>query len=134
MKLLKLRVTNERICALIDGIMICKIWNDSENVFTKYTIFRVGICFTEFRKIFRQTIVRDKRSRYSVGPFLNFTTCLTRLFRLCTNFLYNQYYFLSSSKFSKLLFVLIVTIFTFLYGGIVHFYSTTCYFYITLFQ
>lgn len=89
MKLLRLKVTNERICALIDGIMICKIWNDSEDVFTRYTIFRAGVCFTEIRKIFRLTIVRDKRSRYSVGPFLNFITRFTRLFRLYTNFLYN---------------------------------------------
>lgn len=50
MKLLRLRVTDERICALIDDIMICKIWNDFENVFTRYTIFRAGICFTEIRK------------------------------------------------------------------------------------
>lgn len=34
MKLLRFRVIDERIRALIDSIMICKIWNNSENVFT----------------------------------------------------------------------------------------------------
>lgn len=34
MKLLRFRVIDERIRVLIDSIMICKIWNNSENVYT----------------------------------------------------------------------------------------------------